>query len=191
LKKVALGENVESKEDRFMEKIQFLAAVVLVFSHVQELKSCSSMPILMSVNALVGVTKAVADVSTGSEARGHLRPQDLFHALVGLLSTTNLNVRDDTYGLTSRINGMVSLCSDFRWSIFFDTHGERDPAETRPEILHVQCGTPVRANTGERKIRIRDGLHIPTITYPNSYPLEHGASYKPRAAASSPVRTKD
>lgn len=112
-------------------------------------------------------------------------------ALVGLLSTTNLNVRDDTYGLTSRINGMVSLCSDFGWSIFFDTYGERDPAETRPEILHVQCGTPVRANTGERKIRIRDGLHIPTITYPNSYSLEHGASYKPRAAASSSVRTKD
>jgi len=91
----------------------------------------------------------------------------------------DLDHRDDNPRFSSRAR-FLSLCSDFGWSVYLDTIGDKDPASSRPELVRIQKGTPTNSRTGERKFKIRDGPGVRFIEYPDEYPLTRGPEYLPR-----------
>lgn len=71
------------------------------------------------------------------------------------------------------------LHSDFGWSVFFDTYGDKDPTDVRPELVHIKEGIPTNKRTGERKMRVRDGdaSQIRTREHPDESPVIRGRQY--------------
>ena len=71
-----------------------------------------------------------------------------------MLTQTELHPPDDDLWSASYMERFLFLCSDFGWSVYLDSVGDKDPANIRPEVVHVQRGTPTNLQTGERKFKM-------------------------------------
>ena len=84
------------------------------------------------------------------------------------------------------------LCSDFGWSVFLDTVGDKDPAVVKPHLVHVSKGVPTNAKTNERRPLIIDGFINFAPNFPRVYkvpPTQTGLSI-PRSVAEVTHRTE-
>jgi len=191
LKKVKLGSSALSPAKRLLKQVQHLAKIVLIFAHINEIESCSDLPlILQSDQDHSLLSSSMTEILGGPGKRSAVEPQEIFHAVVCLLSSTVLDNRDDMHKWSSRMGHFLYLCSDFGWSVIMSTVKDEDPADIRPELVHVRKGTPTNEKTKERKLRIRDGTGFTNKEYPDVYQLQRGPEYIPRTVATVSKRTE-
>jgi hypothetical protein len=67
--------------------------------------------------------------------------------------------------------------------VYLNTIGDHDPADIRPELVHIRKGTPTNLGTKERKLRIRDDIGYAKSEYPDVYLVERGLEYIPHIFA--------
>lgn len=168
--------------ERLYDQIKYLVEVVLIFAHVANVETCTTMPIILDYNYPL-IPNVLSVVCHDPDQRVNVKSYTLFHAIAKLLTETELDAPDDTPNLSSRAGYFLFLFSDFGWSVFLDSVGDRDPERCRPELIHVQQGTPMNSTTGERKHRIRDGVGYFTLAHPDAYPLARGTEFLPRLSA--------
>jgi hypothetical protein len=170
--------------DQLFEQVKFLAEIVLVFAHVANMESCGTMPIILGDNHPL-IPNVMSSICRDLNERPTVKSFALFHAVARLLTQTELQERDDDPKFSSRTDYFLSLCSDFGWSVFLSTVGDKDPASCRPELIHVRQGSPMNSLSGERKSRIRDGAGFwVQKDYPEpSDILIRGPEYLPRLSA--------
>jgi len=185
LRKVKIGESSFSPAKRLLDQVQHLARIVLLFAHVVDVQGCADMPIRIT-DDLVHLSSAMSAICKDPKKTVMVESSEIFHGLVALLDS-DFDNRDDSPRFSSR-HFFLSLCSDFGWSIFFDTVGDKDPSDCKPELIHVQPGTPTNAKTGERKFKIRDGGGVRIKLYPDVYPVKRGPTYLPRTSATVLLR---
>lgn len=175
LKKVPTDDGIYCEANMPLSAIQQLAAVVLIFAHVSEVESCADLPITfiapreLQLGMVMDITP---EEPVGVDSRG------IFSKLAKFLVGTERMDEDD-----SKRHNPVFLYSDFGWSLFLDTVGDKDPALARPELVHIKKGTPTNLKTKERKLRIRDGRGCGTGHKPSTYPVLRGLEYFPRLVA--------
>ncbi|KAL9621135.1 MAG: hypothetical protein Q9160_004386 [Pyrenula sp. 1 TL-2023] len=187
LKKRKAREGSMSIESDILRQIQYLAMVVLVFAHVVELDTCRDMPLVIRYPG-DGITYVMREILESPTGYGEVQQSQMFDAIIEMLSPSLL--RKDSIMSSGAETDFVFLCSDYGWSVFFDTVGDVDPGMIRPELVHIQKGTPTKKGTNERKSRVYDGYGIAGKGYPDQYPLERGMTYTPRAAARVRQRTE-
>jgi hypothetical protein len=189
LKKVKLGSSSFSPARRLLEQVEHLAKIVVIFAHVDGVESCADLPLILK-NDHVQLSSSMTEILKGPGKRSAVEPQEIFHAVVCLLSSTVFDNRDDTYKWSSRTSNFLYVCSDFGWSVILSTAMDKDPADTRPELVFVRKGTPTNKRTNERKLRIRDGTGFTYKEYPDVYQLQRGPEYIPRTVATVTKRTE-
>ncbi|KAL9078110.1 MAG: hypothetical protein Q9157_002965 [Trypethelium eluteriae] len=186
LRKVGKGHSYTIAADGLIREVRYLAKIVLLFAHVVELQKCAMMPLIMKQ----GQTRPwpfAPDIIRYPRERGFIRPTEVFHGIVRLLSSTVLDNSDDRRGHPSRTQ-FLFLCSDFGWSVYLNTVGKLDPADVRPELIRIGKGVPTNKKTNERKLRIRDGVRFRKMARPACFLLKEGQSYTPRAATKNSHR---
>ena len=143
-------------ERTFLKHIQYLARVVLLFSYVIDIESCAEMPIVLHCTFNEFEHEMI---SACRNPKGHplVLPHTIFFGLVNLLSDDQLH----GYGrYPNEDSHSLFLCSDFGWSVFLGTIGDKDPEDVRPYLIHVKKGVPTDVRTNERKSRIIDGVGL-------------------------------
>ena len=175
LKKVPIMRQVGSPGSRYIFRLRCLASMVFVFSFVPEIESCSAIP-LREVNFIeAGFQHYFHKACKDPGERLRLRHDTIFREINNYLSSYNVPEN-------------VFLCCEFGWSIYFDTFGDRDPAQVKPELIHIQKGVPTNKRTMERKMLISDGGSTPrpmgTPSMDNSQPIR-GREYVPRSSATA------
>lgn len=168
--------------ERLYDQIKYLVEIVLTFAHVANVETCTAMPIILDYNYPL-IPNVLSVVCHDPDQRVSVKSHTLFHAIAQLLTETELDPRDDTPNLSSRTGYFLFLVSDFGWSVFLDSVGDKDPERCRLDLIRVQQGTPMNLTTGERKHKIRDGVGYFTLAYPDAYPLTRGTEYLPRLSA--------
>lgn len=171
----------------FFNVVDYLTEIILSLAHVAEIKSCAQMPIRIAKHRHhIGVLYAGFD----EEAEEHLvKPEDIFHFVSGILSSDIVKLADDVPRSPSGVNSHLFLVSDFGWSVFFDTLWDKDPAEVRPDLVHVVSGTPTNIKTMEQKFLLRDGVLLRGgESHLEESRLFSGATYLPRCAAKASKR---
>ncbi|KAL9084711.1 MAG: hypothetical protein Q9165_007959 [Trypethelium subeluteriae] len=186
LKKVNKGKSDSSAAKRLIREVQHLAKTVLLFAHVVELQNCVMIPLIMK-QGCIQLDTFISDISQDPRKRGLIGPTEVFHGIVGFLSSTALDIRDDMQIFSGR-SQFLFLCSDFGWSVYFNTVGKLDPADVRPELIRIGKGVPTNKKTNERKLRIRDGAGFRKMVHPDCFPIEKGLTYTPRAAMKNSCR---
>lgn len=174
LKKVSTESQAYTPARRLLFNIKHLATVVLIFGHVFEVESCGDLPVVF-IDPVENPLKQLMDI--GLKGRAEVDTHQIFFAL-GMF----LNGEHVSFNRGFGIN-LLFLCSDFGWSIFLDTVGDKDPGIVRPELVHIKRGTPTNSKTKERKLRILDGYYHDTGRLPDTFPLIRGLKYSPRLAA--------
>ena len=162
-----------SPAEKHLDNIKHLASIVLIFAHVSEIESCADLPIVFHnpADRLLGNL-----MEKGPKERFELENQAIFHAVANLLIGHG-------YSPERKTDFYLFLCSDFGWSVFLDTVGDKDPGVVRPELVHVKRGTPTNSKTKERRLRIRDGRGYNSLHMPETFQLLRGLEYLPRLAA--------
>jgi hypothetical protein len=179
LRRVTLGQSSFSPAKRLLDQLKHLAKVVLIFAHVADVEKCAEMPIKL-IDDHVVMAHTMSLIFKGPEERATLESSAIFHAVSTLL-VDDFDHRGDDPRFTSQFL-FLALSSDFGWSVFLDTVGDKDPASSRPDLVRVVKGTPTNSKTGERKFKIRDGGGFRAVEYPDSYPLTRGPEYTPSLA---------
>jgi hypothetical protein len=162
-----------------LEWIQRMATIVLLFAFVYDVDSCIAMPIILGYpvqKPWYGFSRMFRVL----DARGTIAPETIFYGITQLLSDDIAQKRGQSFDLHADAE-FLFLCSDFGWSIFLDTVGDKDPADVKPHLVHVQKGVPTNARTNERKLQIIDGCDA-QIKQPPTRDVEK-ISCIPRAVA--------
>ena len=176
---------------RFLHQIDLLSKLVLIFAYVDDLASCAEMPIrLTDRHPTLSLESTMARVRASEDERIEVQSYHIFHAVARLLTEGVWDPRDDDPTMSSRHRHFLCLVSDFGWSVFLNTLGDKDPAMVRPELVRVQRGTPVNEKTEERKCRIRDHEPLEGDTWRAGHKLSNELEYLPRAAATVSRRTE-
>lgn len=157
---------------RHLINIKHLAAVVLVFAHVSEVEDCADLPIVFidPENLIISGV-----INNGPAERSQFSSRTVFNAVQSFLAG---DANSDGHTIPNSF-----LRSDFGWSVFLDTLGDRDPGIVRPELVHIKRRTPTNTTTKERKLGMKDGYGIEVGTKPETQPLLRGLEYLPRLAA--------
>ena len=182
LNKVHKGGSAFSPAKRMIDQITYLAQIVLILSHIIEIESCEQIPLRLTSDHPF-LASQMSIICKAPDARATVLAEEIFHAVAMLLSDGVFYVRDDKPRFSSRMTHFLFLWSDFGWSVYLDTVGDKDPAEVRRHLVHVKRGTPTNLKTNERKLLLRDGSGFTRKMYPDSFPLLNGGSYVPRCAA--------
>jgi hypothetical protein len=182
LKRVRKGISGLSPWERLCRQIWFLARIVLILSHIKNIKSCELIPIRL-VDYHSTLALQMTQLRRSPNTRATVRAEEIFHGVATLLSTSVFDPREDMPRYSGRTMHFLYLWSDFGWSVYLDTVGDKDPADIRPELVNVEVGTPTNIKTNERKLLLRDGRGYAKKIYPNSYPLFEDVTYVPRCAA--------
>lgn len=158
LKKAKDRDEQFPRPKNLLDNIQDLARVVLLFAHVVDVESCAEMPILLC-NGFREMDLQVKKLCRNPNTRATVSCETVFYGILRLLSADALN---RPYGPQSTISSnedsqFLFLCSDFGWSVFLDTVGDKDPADVKPHLIHIQKGVPTNSKTQERKSQISDG----------------------------------
>lgn len=163
-------EDIEDLRDAIMN----LATLVLIFAHVVEVQHCSQMPLAFNLASIVQGSDLYNFLTI---AESSVREDSLFDDLAQfLIGRTRKRQQSD---------GLV-LVSDFGWSIYLDSIGDLDPADIRPELVHIKKGVPTSNRTQERKSQIRcppDTCSSPPDhehTAVTIRPIDQGKNYIPR-----------
>ena len=166
----------------FLKEVKVLTSLILIFAHVIELDKCCDMPLRVRLG--LSDLPFLFEEKTGEySCRFQMESAVIFHTISGLLSSCR---PQDYSALESE--GRI-LNSDFGWSVFLDTFGNKDPGQSRPGLIHIQKGTPTNKRTGERKLHISDGQDFATYLH-NGAPSLTRSEYVPRAVARVRERTE-
>ncbi len=130
----------KAQESQLSDVVKYLVSLVLAFAHVVEVSECAELP-LEFTNP--GPHLKLFYVSTLDGGPVHIGEGIIFQTLGTLL--------------TGRIESTeyLVLVSDFGWSVYFDCIGDDDPANIRPELVHIKKGVPTSVRTKEKKNQIR------------------------------------
>ena len=175
LKKVPINPRLTSPGKNYIFHLRCLASMVLVFSFIPEIESCSAIPLREVSFAEFGFQHEFHKACKDPEERLLLRHDTIFCEINKYLSSY-------------KVPGNVFLCCEFGWSVYFDTFGDRDPTQVKPELIHIRQGVPTNKRTMERKMFLRDGGSTPspifTSSEDNSQPIR-GREYVPRSSATA------
>ncbi|KAL8718401.1 MAG: hypothetical protein Q9225_004459 [Loekoesia sp. 1 TL-2023] len=175
LKKVPIKPCRTSPGLQYLFDLRYLASMVLTFSFVPEIQSCSAIPLRELEFVSNGFRYQFDKACMDSKERLHLKHDTIFREIKNYLS-----------GCEAPEN--VFLYCDFGWSVYFDTFGDRDPTQVKPELIHIREGVPTSKRTMERKMFLCDGTYpigpISTISEDNSQPIR-GREYVPRSSATA------
>ena len=149
LKRLPVKPLKEPPAKHYLRRITQIASTVLLLAHVTEVENCAAMPIrvgftLGSIYSLLQQT--AEDPRSWLSISSDLIIGQMHHLLSSSVFTT-----------ITTPNKLPFLTSDFGWSIFLDTIGNKDPSSIRRNLIHVQKGIPTNSKTNERKTRLRDG----------------------------------
>ena len=172
LKKVP-DNQPRSPAARLLFNVKHLAMIVLIFAHVSEIESCADLPIAFIDPVALCFNKLMDE---GPKERPRLHARTILCVVANLLTGQDYVHEPDA-------DPHLLLSSDFGWSVFLDTVGDKDPGVIRPELVHVKRGTPTNSKTKERKLRILDGRSHGPARMPSTYLLLRGLEYSPRLAA--------
>ncbi|ERF75051.1 hypothetical protein EPUS_04833 [Endocarpon pusillum Z07020] len=165
-----------------IDQIQFLARVVLLFAFVVDVEGCAEMPIFLD-DSLLSMRLEMKRVCSRLNTRVAVAPETVFYGILQLLSDDTKLTRASCHDLHEE-SEFLFLCSDFGWSVFLDTIGDKDPANVKPHLVHVQKGVPTNSRTNERKLRISDGgVFVTTLPRIFHKPPVQKIAYTPRAVA--------
>ena len=175
LKKVPIKSSLTSPASRYIWHIRCLASMVLVFSFVPEIESCSAIPLREADFTEIGFQHQFHKACEDPEERLRLRHDTIFCEVNNYLSRY-------------KAPGNAFLFCEFGWSVYFDTFGDRDPTQVKPELIHIREGVPTNKRTMERKMLLCDGGSTPsplsTPSEDNSQPIR-GRDYVPRSSATA------
>jgi len=132
-----------------------LTRIVLLFAFVVDVESCAEMPVLLD-HPFQELWKQLNTISINPNTRAEIAPEEIFNGIIRLLSLDSSYQRHDNWA-SSASSQTLFLWSDFGWSVFLGTIGDKDPAEVKPHLIHIRKGVPTNAKTNERKLRISDG----------------------------------
>ena len=175
LKRVPIKARIARPVSKYIYHLQCLASLVFVFSFVPEIQSCSAIPLREVIFSEIGFTSRFLKACKDPKERLCLKHDTIFCEITKYLSA-------------QAVPEGVFLYSDFGWSVYFDTFGDRDPTHVKPELIHVRKGVPTNKRTTERKMLLRDGYQIPN---PKSHPFEEESQpiksreYVPRSSATA------
>jgi hypothetical protein len=165
--------------------IQSLVSLVLLFAHVVEVRNCGDLPLVFMESR--GFVRLPIDEMLAEGGNVDLEESTLFYELASLLAGRS-------FGGDERRSGEYSfLVSDFGWSVFLDTVGNVDPADVRPELLHVKCGVPTIEETAQRRSRIKDAnhtWHFDPVECSTRLVMDRGKTYLPRCVTAVTRRTE-
>ena len=176
-----------------LDKLQYLARVVLLFGHVVNVETCGGMPIILH-REFMEMRNQILKICRNPNARATIAHETIFYGLAQLMGD-GLLYRTGTLGTFDNLredSEIVFLCSEFGWSVFLDTVGDKDPAAVKPHLVHVAKGVPTNVKTNERRSFIVDGKINFTPDFPRVYripPAQTGLSI-PRAVAQVTRRTE-
>ena len=178
LKKLPIKPRRLSPGSRYIFHLRCLASMVLVFSFVTEIESCSAVPLREVKFTESGFQHYFHKACKEPEERLRLRHDTIFREITNYLSS-------------HEVPETVFLYCDFGWSVYFDTFGDRDPTQVKPELIHIRKGVPTNKRTMERKMLLCDGASRPNTSSPiytpsrdNSQPIR-GREYVPRSSATA------
>ena len=174
LNKAPIGPHL-SAGTQYIRHLQRLASMVLIFSFVPEIESCSDFPLREGSFVPSTFQRHFDNVCKEPHERLRLEHDTLFGEIYGYLSGNE--VPSDAF-----------LCCDFGWSVYFDTFGNIDPAQVNPELIHSRKGVPTNKRTMERKMFLYDGASTSRPMYTssrnNGEPIR-GREYVPRSSATT------
>ena len=174
-KKIPIKPLQQSPASCYIFHLRCLASMVFLFGFVAEIQSCSDVPLRELRLAEVGFEHQFLKACKNIEERLHLEHDTIFIQISLYLS--------DTVDLRNTL-----LHSEFGWSVYLDTFGDRDPAQIRPELVHIQKGVPTNRRTMERKSSIKDGsmeLGPMRSSADDRSPPIRGREYIPRSSANA------
>lgn len=175
LKKVPIKRRRTSPTSRYIFQLCCLASMVFAFSFVPEIESCSAIPLLEADFSEDGFQHEFLKACKDPDERLRLRHDTIFCEINKYLSDY-------------KVPENVFLRCEFGWSVYFDTFGDRDPTQVKPEFIHIREGVPTNKRTMERKMFLCDGgaSHSPIHTFfeDNSQPIR-GREYVPRSLATA------
>ena len=175
LKKVPIKPRHASPGKNYIFHLRCLASMVLVFGFVPEIESCSAIPLHEVEFRELDFQHQFLKACKDPKERLRLRHDTIFCEI-------------NKYLLSYKVPEDVFLCCEFGWSVYFDTFGDRDPTQVKPELVHIREGVPTNKRTMERKMFLRDGgsTSSPMFTpsEDNSQPIR-GREYVPRSSATA------
>ena len=149
-------------QTEYFKAVQTLAYVIFLLAHVEDVHTFSELPLLW--DPYRGLAHGMYNLFFGGEplALG-FDPYSIMHSLLALVATAWRSNSASMVGKTchpfqSAVN--VDLCflaSDFGWSLCLDVVGKKDPAEVRPELIHLKRGIPTHTVSGDQRNLLRDG----------------------------------
>ena len=178
-----------SPRARLLHQIDCLAKFVLMFAYVIEVNDCGDMPLRLT-DSHTTLNLHISQVRKDLTKRVRVNSYHIFHAVAGLLAEGVFGPRDDHPAMSSPYQNYLWLVSDFGWSVFLNTYGDKDPAHVRPELIRVQRGAPVNRRTGDRKYRIRDSEAFRGETWIEGHQLVNEHQYTQRSAGKVARRTE-
>lgn len=173
-----------------LKMFQSLVKVVLLFGHVVNVETCGEMPIILH-RSFLEMHNQISKICRNPNARATIAHETIFYGLIQLMGD-GLIYRAGTLDFLREDSEIVFLCSEFGWSVFLDTVGDKDPAAVKPHLVHVAKGVPTNVKTNERRSLIVDGALNFTRDFPRVYripPAQTGLSI-PRAVAQVTRRTE-
>jgi hypothetical protein len=175
----------EKELNRFHHFTRSLVSMVVLLAYVVEIKQCGEVPLILSVAR--GSIQFTMNEKLAIEGKIDIEENTLFYELAIAL------VGGDFSGEERRSGEYSFLVSDFGWSIFLDVMGTKDPADARPELLHLQKGVPTVLETGQRKLRIKDANHTwhwDPESVSRRVVIDRGSTYLPRSVTTVRRRTE-
>jgi hypothetical protein len=160
----------------FLNMVESLAKLILVFAHVVEVSECGDLPLILSDDHHWH-NLAISEALETPTSRGLVNPGQIFDAVAVLISGPSVIPE-------SLLGYRLCLSSGFGWSVFYDVVGFPDPSKCRPELVHIRRGTPMNRKTRETKFWIGDAKStFVTSGHPLDCTVETGAQYVPRSIA--------
>ena len=166
----------------YFSSIDELAIVIILLAHVTDIEACTEMPICVTSEGRGEIKSLMKQASRDPKLRIKLSSPMIFDGIFSLLSS------DPNVG-----PNLPFLRCDLGWSIFLDTIGDKDPANVRRDLIHIQKGIPTDTRTNEQKNHLRDGpVKAVNIYSSTGHIVRESPSGKclPRTAATIQRRTE-
>ena len=162
-----------------------LARIILLLAHVSNLEESIDVPLLSEVYD-VEYGKFMRSLNKPPYDEVRLSQSDIFRNMAMMISDDQkvLKSMKTFYGHDSRddeTSREVWLWSDYGWSIYFDTVGDKDPADVRPELIHIKRGVPTHVQTGERRRILVDGRALGRGSPRGGYSLVNATKFIPQS----------
>ena len=172
-----------------LKSFRFLVKVIIALSLITDVEACGSMPIFTFQPHIQSYFTQLDEGLEDPEKAVQLDTSHCATFFLNLLST----VRDAEFTHYNFLAGAKRPClwSDFGWSVFLDTVGDKDPAEVQSTSIHVKQGVPTMEDSNERRHVIVDSELETLEGYPDNHPILRGTkTYVPRSAASCKSRSE-